>query len=78
MRGAIIAYVSKISPWLIEHEASWERAMGELRKEGWVVALASPAAPVQLEGRTPTGEPGHAQMSGVRGILYPLYAIAST
>jgi hypothetical protein len=37
-------------------DATWRRLLLELRAQGWEVELTCPAAPVQLEGRVPTGE----------------------
>ena len=41
---------------VLEKEATWRRVLGELRDEGWEVALDGTAAPVALDGRLPSGE----------------------
>ena len=48
--------MSDVAPWLREHMDAWEDALADLRGDGWEVAMTCVAAPVQLEGRTPTGE----------------------
>jgi hypothetical protein len=46
-----------MSPWAVEHEAGWELVLAELRAAGWQVEMTCFAAPVQLEGLLPDGEP---------------------
>ena len=45
------------SPWLQELVDGWERVLGELRSKGWTAELITTAAPVQIQGFVPTGEP---------------------
>jgi hypothetical protein len=39
-----------------EPAAAWQPLLAELSAQGWEVELTCSAAPVQLEGRVPTGE----------------------
>ncbi|GIJ49241.1 hypothetical protein Val02_61270 [Virgisporangium aliadipatigenens] len=39
------------------HLAAWNEAVATLNAEGWQAELYTMAAPVQVEGRLPTGEP---------------------
>ena len=48
---------NEIAPWLREHYDGWERTVTALRDRGWVAEYSGSAAPVQVEGELPTGEP---------------------
>lgn len=39
-----------------EREAGWQAGLVRLRAEGWQAALTCASAPVQIEGRLPSGE----------------------
>ncbi len=43
--------------WADEHRSGWSAALAELRAEGWQAELTCFAAPVQIEGTLPSGEP---------------------
>lgn len=55
-RRLICQIIGRVAPWVNEHVARWERALGSLRSEGWTVVITCAAAPVQLEGSLPSGE----------------------
>lgn len=40
-----------------EADAAWRRLLPELRSQGWEFKMAGYAAPIQLEGRVPSGDP---------------------
>jgi hypothetical protein len=48
--------VNEPTQWYREREAEWEAVFATLRAEGWTVKHIGLAAPLQLEGRFPTGE----------------------
>ncbi|SCL50284.1 hypothetical protein [Micromonospora chersina] len=42
--------------WMQQHMTSWLRLAATLRSEGWEAQVTCEAAPVQVEGRLPSGE----------------------
>jgi hypothetical protein len=52
----ILEPVNEPTQWYREREAEWESVFATLRAEGWTVKHIGLAAPLQLEGRLPTGE----------------------
>jgi hypothetical protein len=49
--------VDERSEWYRERQAEWDATIAVLRAEGWTVKERGLAAPAQLEGQLPTGEP---------------------
>lgn len=45
------------SGWAYTHAAQWRAGLAALAAAGWQAELTCLAAPVQVEGRLPTGEP---------------------
>lgn len=54
--GAHTGRVNEPTKWYRDREAEWETVFVTLRAEGWTVKHTGLAAPLQLEGRLPTGE----------------------
>lgn len=46
-----------VNEWSRTHDAEWQSALAALRADGWQAELTCIAAPVQIEGRLPGGEP---------------------
>ena len=77
----ILGPMTEPSQWYRKHGDEWEAALVTLRAEGWTVKHTGLAAPLQLEGRLPTGEvfyfrARHDEVSlGWAGMIPPTFQI---
>jgi len=49
--------VTGLAGWASTHEQAWQDVIAVLRREGWTAEMTCSAAPVQIEGRLPGGQP---------------------
>jgi hypothetical protein len=49
--------VTGLTGWASAHEQAWQNVIAVLRREGWVAEVTCSAAPVQIDGRLPGGQP---------------------